>query len=692
MLIEARELQDRAVKQLLQVVKDRTARGIKEITFKAPTGSGKTFMMADFCNRILNEQDDVIFLISSLSKGDLAQQNYDKFNEYVSKRFFNKLQPFLISSETSGEERLHIPDDKNVYFLPRDKYKEKALLHDQGTLEAFLQQMTKYNGMYDKSGTKQKKVYFIRDESHIATNKIEDKLFKYFEVVINFSATPKLSRGQIADVEIKEEDAINCKLIKHIEQPDEDKPDDEKDTLEDVIKKFEEIKKQYINLLNIIPCLIIQISNKDAGEDELKKITEVLKQHTLEWMYIVNEDKKCYVDEGKKSHDATNDRIKDLPVSKWKEYCKQNTSKIDVIIFKMVITEGWDIPRACMLYQIRDSKSKQLDEQVLGRVRRNPCLLNFEKLSPEAQELAMKAFVWGIIPEELKKFIPVVLRDGVAEKFKIKTTILKNLKQRKDFDLEKFLEKKQKQEGQIEWLRKSIFTLRKNILKSTNEVQEIVENYSTNYDNWWKISKYVKEIQDEVNAYEENYEESMEAGEEVSFSANSYFLDNQNYVEIDNCIWQRKDGNNDFSTDSDAERKFAKLLKEISKNISTNKNEMFEEFSSFGKNFTQNSKISFEYYNLGIHKSYPDFVLKDKNRTIHIFEVKSVNKTGNPFINKNEYNNKVNQLKKCYQIASKKTNQVFYLPILEEDKWKITKYENGKEYNLTEDGLKEQFK
>ena len=36
----------------------------------------------------------------------------------------------------------------------------------------------------------------------------------------------------------------------------------------------------------------------------------------------------------------------------------------------MVITEG-DIPRACMLYQVRDSKSKQMDEQVVGRVRRN---------------------------------------------------------------------------------------------------------------------------------------------------------------------------------------------------------------------------------------------------------------------------------------------------------------------------------
>ena len=681
MLIEAIELQDRAVKQLSQVVKDRTARGIKEITFKAPTGSGKTFMMADFCNRILTEQDDVIFLISSLSKGDLAQQNFDKFNEYVSKRFFDKLQPFLISSETSGEERLHIPDGKNVYFLPRDKYKEKALLHDQGTLEAFLQKITKYNGMYDNSGTEQKKVYFIRDESHIATNKIEDKLFKYFEVVINFSATPKLSRGQIADVEVREGDAVNCKLIKHIEQPDADKPDDKKDTLEEVIKKFEEIKEQYLNLLHINPCLIIQISNKDEGEAELEKIKAVLQQHeALKWMYIVNEDKKC----------DTNDRIKvaNLPVSKWKEYCKQNTSTIDVIIFKMVITEGWDIPRACMLYQIRDSKSKQLDEQVLGRVRRNPCLLSFEKLSPEAQELAMKAFVWGIIPQELKKCIPVVLREGVAEKFKVKTTILKNLKQRKDFDLEKFLKK---QETKPQVVNKNIFELRKNILKSTNEAQEIVENYSTSFDNWWKISKYVKDIDNEITAFEENYEESMEVGEEVSFSANSYFIDNSNYVEIDNCIWKRKDNNNDFSTDSDAERKFTKLLKEISKNISTNQNGMFEEFSLFGKNFTQNSNISFEYYNFGIHKSYPDFIVKDKNGIIHIFEVKSVNKSGNSFINEDEYNNKVNQLEKCYKFASKKTNQVFYLPILDDETWKITKYKNGEEKEITKDDLTSQF-
>ena len=65
----------------------------------------------------------------------------------------------------------------------------------------------------------------------------------------------------------------------------------------------------------------------------------------------------------------------------------------------MVISEGWDIPRACMLYQIRDSKSKQLDEQVMGRVRRNPRLLDFETLDDRAKQLAMTAWIWGIVPD-----------------------------------------------------------------------------------------------------------------------------------------------------------------------------------------------------------------------------------------------------------------------------------------------------
>ena len=364
MLVEVIELQQRAVSELLEklAVKD-------EITFRAPTGSGKTYMMANFMNRVLEQNKDVVFLVSSLSKGSLADQNYDKFCEYSAKGDFPYIKPHLISSMVSGEEKLYIPTDYNVYLLPRDLYKKNGKLM-QGVMEAFLMNIT----LHQAFGGCGKKVYLIKDECHIATSNLDDLSVKHFKKVINFSATPKLSRGQNPDVQITDDEAVTAKLIKQVEWGNDE------DTVADAIRKFEEIKVGYRNLLGVNPCLIIQISNENEAERELNNVIfPVLNQaehQDLKWMLIVDDDKKY----------NTNDvfKAKKLPVSRWKDYATEPSASIDVIIFKMVISEGWDIPRACMLYQIRDSKSKQLDEQVIGRVRRNPRLIDFEGLSEMA--------------------------------------------------------------------------------------------------------------------------------------------------------------------------------------------------------------------------------------------------------------------------------------------------------------------
>ena len=391
MLKEAVELQQSAVGKLVELIDNK-----EELTFRAPTGSGKTYMMADFMNRILADNDNVIFLVSTLSKGNLAQQNFDKFQEYRDKGRFKNLNPYLISSEISGEETLFIPTDYNVYVLPRDLYKKGGRLM-QGAMDNFLQVMTNNEWF----GGKEKKIYLIKDECHVATNNLDTLSNNYFSKTLNFSATPKLSRRQIPDVEITDEEAVNAKLIKYVELGEDE---------EDVgvaINKFEEIKEQYRDLLGVNPCLIIQLSNKDKADYELNNIVfpELNKNEhqDLKWMLIVDKEDKC----------NTNDtfRAKKLPVSRWKDYAKLSSSTIDIIIFKMVISEGWDIPRACMLYQIRNSQSKQLDEQVIGRVRRNPRLLDFENLTEEAQKLAMTSWVWGIIPDEKKKVRNVKLFD-----------------------------------------------------------------------------------------------------------------------------------------------------------------------------------------------------------------------------------------------------------------------------------------
>lgn len=423
MLTEAKELQKRAVRNLVDAIKTKD-----EITFRAPTGSGKTYMMADFMNRILEESNDVVFLVSSLSKGELARQNYDKFCEYSEKGDFPHIKPYLISSEIAGEERLFVPTDYNVYLLPRDLYKAGGRLM-QGAMGSFLENLT-----LDKLiGGCGKKIYLIKDECHVATNNLDTLSKMFFTKIMNFSATPNLKRGQNPDVEITDDEAVAAKLIKQIEIGNDD------DTVADAIVKFENIKEDYRNLLGVNPCLIIQISNKDKAEYEWNNVIlpELNKasHQDLKWMLIVDDDKKC----------DTNDvlKAKKIPVSRWKDYAKENTATIDIIIFKMVISEGWDIPRACMLYQIRDTKSKQLDEQVMGRVRRNPRLLDFETLSEAAQKLAMTAWIWGIMPEDKgKKVFRVKLWDepgDITENLQLHTTRLRPLDKKDDFNVTDYI-------------------------------------------------------------------------------------------------------------------------------------------------------------------------------------------------------------------------------------------------------------
>jgi len=700
MLQEAKDLQNAAVTRLVELTKT-----LDEITFKAPTGSGKTYMMADMMNRILADDENVVFLVSTLSKGDLATQNYEKFVEYSAKGDFSELNSYLISSVIAGEERLFVPTVHNVYLLPRDLYKKGGRLM-QGAMESFLLNLTadKYLGGQGK------KVYLIKDECHIATNNLDSLSAVYFDKVYNFSATPKLSRGQHPDVEIKNDDAVAAKLIKDIELIDD--PDVK---VGDAIDKFEEIKANYRNLLGVNPCLIIQISNKDKAEEELREIYAELSkaEHTdLKWMLIVNDDKEC----------DTNDtfKAKKLPVSKWKDYAKESLSTIDIIIFKMVITEGWDIPRACMLYQMRDSKSKQLDEQVMGRVRRNPRLLDFERLSDEAQQLAMTSWVWGIIPEDLKKAFGVKLwQDSkvITDEIKIKTTRLTTLGKKVAFDLATFLG-----EQPVVSAPTSIFRLYSAFKKSDNGVQTMCDTYSADYSKWREFTENIEAVQKENNLHICNYAVSMEVTKdeegndlEVSFAHASHYTDNGNYINITDWAWKRADGKEKFSFDSDAERQWTEILKDltrddndsgerIGKRVKVGKSnpvagqmDLFGEIQPeflderniylWGKNYVPNSAIKFEYYLGTLHSSYPDFVMKDCYGRIHIFEVKSVNISSTMVggFDNNIYKTKLEELKKAYKQASILTQQIFYLPILRDDEWRIFQYVNGTERNLTKD-------
>lgn len=689
MLDDVKNLQERAISELVQSLSEKD-----DVVFKAPTGSGKTFIMARVMDEVISKDDNVVFIVSSLSKANLAQQNYDKFNEYLELGLVQYLNPHLISSETSCESALYIPSVNNVYVLPQALYKAKSKLKGQQAFLKLLLEIKNHGRV----------LYLIKDESHVATNNL-DELKSFFTKIINISATPKKK----PDVEISEQDAVNACLIKRVQycsSADYGDDDFSVDSLQykELLKALDylkECKKDYLEKSNINPCLIIQISNKDLGEKQFNVIERALglsEYKDLKWVGYAKDPKVC----------QTNDQMIKTSPQKWEKYCKPNDSTIDVIIFKMAITEGWDIPRANMLFQIRDSKSKQLDVQVLGRVRRNPRIMDFEKITDEKERrLFTTAYVWGIKDNSSEqKSVDVTLKgsvpDGnrikneIQEEIKVKITKLADLNDtQSNFDIDTFLKEKQAPESC-----KSIFELYNELTKSSNRIQVeckryMFSSYDDEYSKYFGFVNNLSEIKSKVKTILSSDSSSIEVVKnslgkdlEVSLPYNSLYFQNKKYSLQDvKGVWNNGSDMREFTFDSDSEKKWLyKMLQDFSiKKISLDEE---KDILLVGKNYLQNSEIKYEYYADGSHFSYPDFVLKDKYDRIFLFEVKSMNISSSLQIDTKVYQEKVEILKDLYSKVSSKVEHYFCLPILNGKSWTVHCYYKGVHYELKEDQFK----
>lgn len=689
MLDDVKNLQERAISELVQSLSEKD-----DVVFKAPTGSGKTFIMARVMDEVISKDDNVVFIVSSLSKANLAQQNYDKFNEYLELGLVQHLNPHLISSETSCESALYIPSVNNVYVLPQALYKAKSKLKGQQAFLKLLLEIKNHGRV----------LYLIKDESHVATNNL-DELKSFFTKIINISATPKKK----PDVEISEQDAVNACLIKRVQycsSADYGDDDFSVDSLQykELLKALDylkECKKDYLEKSNINPCLIIQISNKDLGEKQFNVIERALglsEYKDLKWVGYAKDPKVC----------QTNDQMIKTSPQKWEKYCKPNDSTIDVIIFKMAITEGWDIPRANMLFQIRDSKSKQLDVQVLGRVRRNPRIMDFEKITDEKERrLYTTAYVWGIKDNSSEqKSVDVTLKgsvpDGnrikneIQEEIKVKITKLADLNDtQSNFDIDTFLKEKQAPESC-----KSIFELYNELTKSSNRIQVeckryMFSSYDDEYSKYFGFVNNLSEIKSKVKTILSSDSSSIEVVKnslgkdlEVSLPYNSLYFQNKKCSLQDvKGVWNNGSDMREFTFDSDSEKKWLyKMLQDFSiKKISLDEE---KDILLVGKNYLQNSEIKYEYYADGSHFSYPDFVLKDKYDRIFLFEVKSMNISSSLQIDTKVYQEKVEILKDLYSKVSSKVEHYFCLPILNGKSWTVHCYYKGVHYELKEDQFK----
>ena len=326
--------------------------------------------------------------------------------------------------------------------------------------------------------------------------------------------------------------------------------------------------------------------------------------------------------------------------------------------------------------------------------------------------------MWGVVDEDKTVTRVVNLYDeptDITDVIKLKTTRIKPLKEKSDFDLDSFMKK------QDDYITGSnIFDLFRKLNRSEDSIKEMCYDYADTIDKWWKFNDNIENITKEYNRYSCDYDTSMETvkdedGNDIlaSFPVSTFYIDNENYLNISNWVWKRKGGSSKFSFDSEAEREWASILKDLSfannvnndnvvkgvlcgKNNPSAKGFLKEQFPQkldptekflWGKNYVPNSDIKYEYYLDGIHFSYPDFIMMDSFGRIHIFEVKSVNTSNNVSsgFDSEQYNLKIKELEKCYLKASSLTGHIFYLPVQKGDNWHIIRLMNGKREVLTQD-------
>lgn len=392
------------------------------VQFVAPTGSGKTFMIANVISRILDKPDSkIVFIIFTLSNAELPKQFRDKLDEY--KDSLNlKYEVEYFESPSKNTNRVKDAEgeikpknkDCNVFIFGTQSFGKGTIYSENDSFSKFIIQDKKEQGY---------KIIYIRDEAHIGDKIVKNEgkreqelIQKEADFIIKMTATPDdkiQANAKIVFVDEKDlsyqEDDCYHNLLKDRPLLNSNIPKviDDKVILDTAIKTFKEIKQQYRkksikNDYPIKPCMLIQIDSKNQEGKEVKEdgkdienIVKKLEENNLSWVIYLANRKESSMKEA--SGNKTNEvNLKSI---------SSNNSDIDVVIFKIGPATGWDIPRACMLVQLRKVSSSKLNQQTIGRIKRNP------NKKVKVDEIYRKYWIyssrsekdWEICKYELKK-------------------------------------------------------------------------------------------------------------------------------------------------------------------------------------------------------------------------------------------------------------------------------------------------
>ena len=298
----------------------------------------------------------------SIGKGDLQTQSYDS----LKKEFQGFPDCFLLEQEFFGSRKSIEKNEVVVVNWEKLRTKDKetgewknVLMKDKETIN--------FRELINNTKEEGKTIVMIIDESHSSSTSERALALRNeinADLTIEMSATPVLKEGQYNEkILVDPTEVINEGMIKkeilineNIEKIDSDEKTSQELIMEVAYKKRLEIKKLYDELgLKINPLVLIQLPNKEMGEDKKKFIEEFLAQKKINY-----ENKKLVL------------WLSEEKINYEKEFVTPNESDVEFLIFKQAIDTGWDCPRAQILVRFREIKSMVFEIQTVGRILRMP--------------------------------------------------------------------------------------------------------------------------------------------------------------------------------------------------------------------------------------------------------------------------------------------------------------------------------
>ncbi len=346
------------------------------LVFKAPTGSGKTVMMAEFL-RCLDDNyqfhDDKAYIWVSFGGDDSYSQSKNKLHSY----FNGGTDMNLKDVNNVSEGKLY---KNNIFFINWSKIKgtdkESKKLRKSGGVG--------YGGdaVFDDfilQTRKERDLILIIDEAHTETDTtLASEVIDLINprIILKVTATPKASSlPSISDVtqkragfvEVSEDDVIASGLIKEklIIQTEEDiKKLKEKNISEDEVMlelaycKRLELKKLYNDLgLDINPLVLIQLPSDFKEKEEVQANQKDLVLSYLKKKTVKDKEIAIWLSGSEK---------KNL------ELIEKNNNGVNFMLFKVAPATGWDCPRADVLVMFREIHSPSFHTQIIGRIKRMP--------------------------------------------------------------------------------------------------------------------------------------------------------------------------------------------------------------------------------------------------------------------------------------------------------------------------------